>query len=84
MNVKLLGCAAVAASAWLAGCASTAVADNRCNGACSSHSDGYEWAQQMNLEDVRQCAGDYPDDFARGCRDAVNDFAQMRPASKGL
>lgn len=70
----------------LAACAAAPSADAglRCHGACISHEDGYQWAQQGTLTDPRACEGYGSSEFMRGCRDAVNDFSQMQPASKGL
>lgn len=69
----------------LVACSSAPVADAgvRCHGLCQSHEDGYLWAQQGTLTDPKQCEG-YSSEFTRGCRDAINDFSQMRPASTGL
>lgn len=68
----------------LTACASTAptATASRCTGACQSHDDGYNWAQSGSLSDVRQCDG-YPDEFTRGCRNAIKDYQQLRPAAQG-
>ncbi|MGH8444310.1 MAG: hypothetical protein ACREVL_03535 [Solimonas sp.] len=72
--------------ALLAGCASDPIGPPPpCSGECSSHDDGYLWAQRGALDDPRQCEGQgYSPAFVRGCKDAINDFSQMKPASKGL
>ncbi|MFT4045434.1 MAG: hypothetical protein QM661_01950 [Solimonas sp.] len=70
-----------------AGCTSTPAVPPPppCSGLCSTHEEGYQWAMRGTLSDPRQCDNSaYPDAFKRGCRDAVNDFSQMRPASTGL
>lgn len=53
-----------------------------CSGACASHEDGYAWAQRGSLSDPRECQG-YAAEFARGCRDAIEDYRQLQPAAKG-
>lgn len=75
----------LASFAALSACAGTPVADAglRCAGRCETHEDGYQWAQSGTLSDPRQCEG-YSLEFTRGCKDAVNDFSQMRPYSQGL
>lgn len=84
MNAKLLLAQASLPLSLLAACAGTPHEPApRCSGACGTHDEGYEWAQRLDLEDARQCDG-YAADFSRGCRDAVNDFGQLRPAAKGL
>lgn len=70
----------------LAGCASTAetTAIAPCSGSCQTHEDGYAWAQSGNLTEAAWCTrGDYSAAFVRGCRDAVEDYAQLRPAQQG-
>lgn len=54
-----------------------------CSDHCSTHTDGYEWAQRGNLGDPRACDS-YPEEFARGCRNGVEDLQQLRPASRGI
>lgn len=54
-----------------------------CKFHCSTHTDGYEWAQRGNLSDARSCEG-YPDAFVRGCRNGIEDLQQLRPSSKGI
>ncbi|AXQ28638.1 hypothetical protein D0B54_08070 [Solimonas sp. K1W22B-7] len=70
--------------ALLAGCASTPQVVAGCKGACSSHEDGYQWAQRANLTDDRPCAGSYPAEFIDGCRDGVEDLYQIRRATRSL
>ena len=65
----------------LTGCA-TAPTTDRCNSSCSTHEDGYAWAQQGNIEDPAACKG-YGAEFTRGCQDAVEDYKQLRPVQKG-
>lgn len=69
----------------LTACATDPVVDAgvRCHKQCVTHEDGYQWAQSGTLADPKQCEG-YSSEFTRGCKDAVNDFSQMRPYSKGL
>ena len=56
-----------------------------CSGACQTHDQGYQWAMRGTLDDARQCDNPrYGAEFVLGCRDAVNDFSQMRPSSTGL
>lgn len=67
----------------LAACASAPSGPaNRCSGACQTHEDGYAWAQRGNLDNPRECKG-YTTEFARGCRDAIEDYRQLQPAAKG-
>ena len=76
--------AAVVLLLTLAGCASSAPTPSasRCTGACQSHDDGYTWAQRGSLSDTQQCEG-YAAEFMRGCRDAIKDYQQLRPAAQG-
>lgn len=68
----------------LAGCAAAPErAPPRCEGACTSHTEGYEWAQAADLEDARVCAS-YPEDFASGCRNGVEDRNQLRRGARGI
>ncbi|NKF23674.1 hypothetical protein [Solimonas marina] len=56
-----------------------------CSGSCMTHEEGYQWAMRGALESDKPCDNKhYGPDFVRGCKDAVNDFSQMRPASTGL
>lgn len=55
----------------------------RCQGACATHTEGYEWAQAADLEDERVCAS-YPADFASGCRNGVEDRNQLRRGARGI
>lgn len=75
-----------ATCAALAACASAPPAPVApCTGECSSHDDGYQWAMRGTLDDARICDEQKASpEFIRGCKDAVNDFSQMRPASTGL
>jgi hypothetical protein len=71
----------------LAGCAGDPVVPPPppCSGECSTHDDGYQWAMRGTLSDPKQCDDKrYTPAFVLGCRDAVNDFSQMRPSSTGL
>ena len=54
-----------------------------CSEHCTTHTDGYEWAQRGNFTDPGYCEG-YPDAFVRGCRNGVEDFKQLRPSSQGI
>ena len=54
-----------------------------CRGHCQTHSEGYQWAQSSNLDDPRVCDA-YPAEFARGCRDGVEDLRGVRPYSQGI
>ncbi len=54
-----------------------------CSVHCTTHTDGYEWAQRGNFSDPSYCEG-YPDAFERGCRNGVEDFQQLRPSSQGI
>ncbi|NGY04697.1 hypothetical protein [Solimonas terrae] len=56
-----------------------------CKDSCTTHSEGYQWAMDAALVDPSPCDNKaYGPDFVRGCKDAVNDFSQLQPASKGL
>jgi hypothetical protein len=54
-----------------------------CSVHCSTHTDGYEWAQRGNFTDPRYCEG-YPDAFMLGCRNGLEDLKQLRPSSEGI
>lgn len=54
-----------------------------CSEHCSTHSDGYEWAQRGNFTDPRWCEG-YPDAFMAGCRNGLEDLKRLRPSSQGI
>lgn len=54
-----------------------------CKGHCQTHSEGYQWAQSSNLDDPLVCAA-YPAEFARGCRDGIEDLRGVRPYSQGI
>ncbi|MEQ1438499.1 hypothetical protein AAG565_03980 [Fontimonas sp. SYSU GA230001] len=54
-----------------------------CREHCQTHSEGYQWAQSSNLDDPRICDS-YPAEFARGCRDGVEDLRGIRPYSQGI
>ncbi len=70
--------------ALLAGCAATPQTVAGCKTACSSHEEGYQWAQSANLIDDRPCAGAYPEAFIAGCRDGVEDLYQLRRSTRPL
>ncbi len=74
------------AAAVLTACASTGgTPPPPCRTDCVTHDDGYQWAMRGALTDLRPCDNAaYPPAFVLGCKDAVNDFSQLRPASKGL
>lgn len=56
-----------------------------CTRACSSHEEGYQWAQGANLTDPAACDGQpYPAAFVEGCRDGVEDLYQLRRATRSL
>jgi len=56
-----------------------------CKSRCATHSEGYQWAMDAALVNPRPCNDKrYTPDFTRGCKDAVNDFSQLQPASKGI
>jgi hypothetical protein len=56
-----------------------------CTGHCETHEDGYQWAMQGTMTDPAPCESKaYSPDFVRGCKDAVNDYSGLRPASQGL
>lgn len=77
---------ALGASALLSGCAGdpdTIIDLPPCKSHCTTHTDGYEWAQRGNLSDPRSCEG-YPEAFVRGCRNGVEDLQQLHPSSKGI
>lgn len=83
---RLCVCLSVFALALLSACATDGVAHPApCKGACTTHSEGYQWAMDAALVDPAPCNKQaYTADFIRGCKDAVNDFSQLQPASKGL
>ena len=54
-----------------------------CSTHCTTHTDGYEWAQRGNFTDPQYCEG-YPDAFVFGCRNGVEDLRQLRPSSEGI
>jgi len=73
--------------ALLAGCAAApgqTTVSSACQGNCSSHEDGYQWAQRANLVDAAPCNGQYPEAFIDGCRDGVEDLYQLRRATRPL
>jgi len=74
---------AALAALLLAGCAAQPTAAS-CKTACSSHEEGYQWAQGANLTDTRACQGRYPEAFLDGCRDGVEDLNQLRRATRSL
>ncbi|SFF37331.1 hypothetical protein SAMN04488120_10334 [Fontimonas thermophila] len=83
MSRRLAG---ICAALWLSACATDPDAITSlppCRGHCSTHTDGYEWAQRGRLSDPRACAG-YTEDFERGCRDGIEDLQQLQPASRGI
>ncbi len=55
----------------------------RCHGNCSTHTEGYEWAQRGDYEDPAVCEG-YSAAFTDGCRDGVEDRNQMRRATRAF
>lgn len=68
----------------IAGCAAApAQPVPRCQGACTTHTEGYEWAQAADLADDRVCAS-YAEDFASGCRNGVEDRNQLRRGARGI
>jgi hypothetical protein len=54
-----------------------------CTDHCTTHTDGYEWAQRGNFTDQGYCEG-YPDAFMLGCRNGLEDLKQLRPSSQGI
>ncbi|HEY9546605.1 MAG TPA: hypothetical protein VIR56_11390 [Solimonas sp.] len=73
--------------AMLSACATTdgTLNPKPCHGACATHAEGYQWAMDAALMTNAPCnKATYVADFIRGCKDAVNDFSQLQPASKGL
>lgn len=72
---------AALAALLLAACAAQPTAAV-CKTACSSHEEGYQWAQGANLRDPRACAGGYPESFIDGCRDGIEDLNQLRRATR--
>ena len=54
-----------------------------CSTHCTTHTDGYEWAQRGNFTDPQYCEG-YPQTFVLGCRNGVEDLRQLRPSSEGI
>ncbi len=67
----------------LAGCATHPVSIPRCAGGCSTHTEGYEWAQRGDYEDPAVCEG-YGAAFTDGCRDGIEDRNQLRRGSRGI
>ena len=80
---KILIPALVLATAQLGACASTP--DHReiarCSGACTTHEEGYQWAQGANLLDAAACR-DYSPAFIDGCKDGVEDLFQLRRSTR--
>lgn len=73
--------------AMLSACATTdgTLNPKPCHTACETHAEGYQWAMDAALMINAPCNNAaYGADFVRGCKDAVNDFSQLQPASKGL
>jgi hypothetical protein len=70
-------------AALLTACAGLPPTAPPCKGACRSHDDGYQWAQSVDLRDARACTGP-TEAFVDGCRDAVEDYRQMRSTKEGL
>lgn len=72
--------------ALIAACASTGgPPPPMCTGSCSTHEEGYQWAMRGALTDPKPCDDKtYGAEFVRGCKDAVNDYSELRPASQGL
>lgn len=68
----------------LAGCASSPLRVATCKTACSTHEEGYQWAQSANLTDAARCTGNYPEAFIDGCRDGVEDLYQLRRSTRSL
>lgn len=54
-----------------------------CSVHCSSHTDGYEWAQRGSFTNPKYCE-DYPEDFVQGCRNGLEDMQQLKPSSQGI
>jgi len=71
------------ASLTLLACATTAPTVAPCTGHCSTHEDGYQWAQNGNMTDTSACKG-YTDAFEGGCRDGIEDLSQLHPKQQGL
>jgi hypothetical protein len=73
----------LAATLPLAACSTLTGTSNvaRCEGACTTHEEGYQWAQGANLLDTTECR-DYPQAFLEGCRDGVEDLFQLRRATR--
>lgn len=71
----------------LAACATegTPPPPSPCSGACRTHDEGYQWALHSSLTDPSICENPaYGHDFVLGCKDAVNDYSELRPASSGI
>ncbi|HSW14182.1 MAG TPA: hypothetical protein VLI06_15150 [Solimonas sp.] len=68
----------------LGACASQGKPVTACKTLCSTHEEGYQWAQSANLTDARGCNGNYPEAFLDGCRDGVEDLYQLRRATRSL
>lgn len=54
-----------------------------CQGSCTTHTEGYEWAQRASLQDAKHCDG-YPETFSAGCRDGVEDMLQFWRTAREL
>lgn len=54
-----------------------------CTVHCSTHDDGYVWAQSMNLRDAAPC-DHHAAAFSLGCQEAVEDMNQLRARKEGL
>ena len=63
------------AAGLLCACSAPLPATEPCQSYCNTHAEGYEWASRAMLLDERVCGG-YAKEFARGCRDAVTDYAK--------
>lgn len=69
----------------LAGCAASAplAGKPQCTGNCTTHTEGYEWAQRADYADPAVCNG-HVAEFAEGCRDGIEDRNQLRRGSRGF
>lgn len=54
-----------------------------CTAHCSTHDDGYVWAQSIDLRDDAPC-DQYVAAFRLGCQEAVEDMSQLRARKEGL
>lgn len=71
------------ASLSLLACAAAPLAVAPCSDHCTTHEDGYQWAQNGNMTDSSACKG-YTEAFERGCSNGIEDLNQLHPKQQGF